>query len=256
MIRDAIDSFLHVLRAPQLLTRYRLWSYAIAPVILTVVLGATLLPLVYHVGDNVGAWMFSWWKWDFASGIVDVVEEWIGRFVLAAGSFFVFKYLILICSGPFMSLLSERMEEQMYGQSETPLTWKSFLRDLIRGLRVNLRNIFREILYTVPLYLLSFIPVVNFVTVPLIFIIQAYFAGFGNMDFAMERHYDVKNSKLFVRQHRGMAIGNGAAFLLLFAIPIVGTLVCMVFSATSASYRTLRLIHAEDSNESSLLGSI
>jgi len=246
MISQVFSSFIHVLRSPTILTRYRLWSYAIAPIIVAVVIGLSVLPAAYYLGDNLGELIFSWYDWDVGKEVVDAIKDWIGGVIIAVGLVFVFKYLILIASSPFMSLLSERMEEEMYGQEESSHSMSSILGDLWRGIRVNLRNLLRELILTVPLTLLSFIPLVNFVTVPLIFVVQAYYAGFGNMDYAMERHYDTHNSVLFVRKNRGLAIGNGAAFLLLFLIPVIGPILCVMLTAPSASYQTLQLIHEDD----------
>ena len=61
-----------------------------------------------------------------------------------------------------------------------------------------------------------------------IFLVQSYYAGFGSMDYTMERHLKVRDSIRFVRSNRGLALGNGAVFILLlmtgigflFALPL------------------------------------
>ena len=247
MIQQAFRSFMHVLRAPSILTRYKLWPYAIAPIIITIVIAASILPVAYGLSDNLGSWIFSWYDWDFGKNTIDAIDDWIGGAIVGIAAIFIFKYLVLIAASPFMSLLSSKMEEQMYGVQEKEFSMNDFISDFIRGIRVSLRNLVRELCIVLPLWILSFIPGVNLITIPLSFMVQSYYAGFGNMDFTMERYYDVKNSVLFVRKNRGMAVGNGAAFMLLFMIPFVGTVLCMVFTATSAAHQTIRLLN-EDKN--------
>ncbi len=246
MIQQALKSFLYVFRAPQLLTRYRLWPYAIAPIIVTLVIGVSIMVGVWQFRDGIGDWMLSWVTWEWAQGFKEVIDGWLANVVIGIATLLVGKYLILIASSPFMSMLSAKMEEKMMGAEEKPFELSAFISDLIRGLRVSVRNLLRELIIVIPLWLLSFIPMVNFVTVPLIFLVQSYYAGFGNMDFTMERYYDVQNSILFVRKHRAVAIGNGAAFMLLFMIPIVGAFFCLVLTATAAAHQTIQLIDDEE----------
>jgi CysZ protein len=112
------------------------------------------------------------------------------------------------------------------------------LKDLIRGLRLAIRNIIRELFFTILLFLVGLIPLFSpFVSIA-IFILQAYYAGFGNMDFTLERHFNVKGSVRFVRQHRGIAIGNGAFFLLLLFTGF-GFLVALPLGAVAAAQETV-----------------
>jgi CysZ protein len=71
-----------------------------------------------------------------------------------------------------------------------------------------------------------------------IFVTQAYYAGFGNLDFTLERHFRVRESVRFVRRNRGLAIGNGTVYLLLL-LSVVGFLVALPL-ATVAGCAALR----------------
>jgi len=81
-------------------------------------------------------------------------------------------------------------------------------QQLIRGIRVNGRNLLMELVITIPILLLKFIPVVNIFSTILLFTVQAYYAGFGNMDYTLERHYQYKESVQFVRKNRGLKKSN------------------------------------------------
>jgi len=147
-------------------------------------------------------------------------------------------------SAPFMSPVSERIEKYLYPELHDPHTHRktSNTQQLIRGLRINIRNLFYEIGISIPLLILSFIPVVNFVTTPLLFFVQAYYAGFGNMDYTLERHYEYSDSVSFIKKNKGYAIGNGIVFMALLFIPVVGIILVLPVAVTAASKTTLKLL--------------
>ena len=73
--------------------------------------------------------------------------------------------------------------------------------------------------------------------------IQAYYAGFGNADFTLERRrYKVNDSVRFMRQNRALALGNGAGFLLLLLIPVVGLVLAPGLGAVAATIDSVEAI--------------
>jgi CysZ protein len=99
-----------------------------------------------------------------------------------------------------------------------------------------------ELLLTLPIILIGFIPVVGIISSVLLFLVQSYYAGFGNMDYTLERHYKYSESIQFVRRNRGLAIGNGIVFMLMLLIPVVGIILVLPLSVTAASTETLRVL--------------
>ena len=114
-----------------------------------------------------------------------------------------------------------------------------------RGLRISLRNIFREIFYTVILLILGFIPLIGLVNSVLILAVQAYFAGFGNMDYTLERYFGVRESNDFVKRHKGLAVGNGTIFLLLLAVPVIGLFMAPALATVAGTIETIEKLHPE-----------
>lgn len=151
-------------------------------------------------------------------------------------------------SAPFMSSVSEKIEAHLTGTVYTPRKG-TFYSQLMRGIRINVRNLFMELLLTLPILVLKFIPVVNIFSTALLFLVQAYYAGFGNMDYTLERHYNYRTSLQFVRQHRGIAIGNGIGFLLLLLIPVVGVVLVLPLSVTAASIRTVEALQKTNTTD-------
>ena len=117
------------------------------------------------------------------------------------------------------------------------------------SIRISIRNLAKELLYTLPILLLEFIPVVNIFSTALLFLVQAYYAGVSNMDYTLERHFKYRESIAFIKKHRGLAIGNGIGFLLLLLIPVLGVILVLPLSITSASVITVDLLFDDDEGE-------
>ena len=65
--------------------------------------------------------------------------------------------------------------------------------------------------------LLSIIPVIGiFFYCIIISLCKHIYAGFGNMDYTLERHFKYKESIQFVKNNKGLAIGNGIVIYVVF----------------------------------------
>ncbi|AEE51720.1 EI24 domain-containing protein [Haliscomenobacter hydrossis] len=228
-------------RAVQLCFKYRLWIYFLAPALISILLGGGMLYGVWMVSDDLGAWLSGFWPFQWGSKWIDNVAQVFGGLAVGAFGFIIFRNLVLALAGPFMSLLSERVEHHLRGEKSAPFSMSGFLSDLLRGIRISIRLIVRELFFTVLLLLLGLIPGLAMLTTPMIFIVQAYYAGAGNLDFALERHFRVRDSVRFVRQNRGLAIGNGTVYLLLL-LSVVGFIVALPLATIAVTVETVKRI--------------
>jgi CysZ protein len=87
---------------------------------------------------------------------------------------------------------------------------------------------------------------VNIFSTVLLFLLQAYYAGFGNMDYTLERHFKYRESIQFVRKYRGIAIGNGIVFILFLFIPVIGVILVLPMSVTASSLNTVELLKEDN----------
>ena len=85
---------------------------------------------------------------------------------------------------------------------------------------------------------MGLIPIFSLISAALIIMVQAYYAGFGNMDFTMERRFRLYESVRFVRRNRWFAIGNGLGFVLLLMTGF-GFLIALPFGVIGATVGTL-----------------
>ncbi len=158
--------------------------------------------------------------------------SWVISLLLGISSIFifiaVFKYIIIVLLSPLLSYISEKAEMQETGnQVESSF---SFLNATSRSIRINTRNMLKELILSVFLFVLSFIPGVNFISIPLLFMVQAYFAGFGIMDFYLERHHEIKESIGIVYKNKWAAMSLGSLFLIVISIPILGAILAPYYA--------------------------
>lgn len=131
-------------------------------------------------------------------------------------------YIIIILMSPVFSYLSERTEKIKTG-NDYPFQFKQFVRDIIRGIFIAVRNLCIELLLTVLMFILSFIPIIGWAAAIFLFFISAYFYGFSFMDYAIERKkLNITQSVQFMRENKGIVIANGFVFSLCLIVPFCG----------------------------------
>lgn len=228
-----------------LISKLKLWKYFAIPIVISIVTSLTIGVTAYGLSDNIGRFISSIWPWDFGKETFTSISTFIGAIVIIAIGLILYKHIIMALSAPFMSPVSEEIETHLTGIEKHQHRNTTFGQQLWRGIRINLRNLGKELLITIPILMLKFIPVINIFSTVLLFLVQAYYAGFGNMDYTLERHFKYGESVQFVRKYRGIAIGNGIVFILLLLVPIIGIILVLPLSVTAASLKTVTLLKEE-----------
>lgn len=226
--------------ALRVISTLRLWSYFLVPAFISVVLAGSIFGIAWYLGDDVGRWISDLYPWEKGQQTIRNISVFFGSLLLASVGLILYKNLVMALASPFMSKMSERIERGSGFYAAAPL-YKSgrILREIMRGLRIALRNISRELFFTLLLLLLGLIPFFSPFVVVAIFLVQAYYAGFGSIDYTLERHYKVRDSIRFVRAHRWLAIGNGTIFVLLLMTGI-GFLFALPLSTAAATPEVLK----------------
>lgn len=239
MFTEFFDGVRSYGRAFRMLSKLGLWGYAFIPMLMTLVLMGIVGFTAYGLSDNLGNWLISWWRWDWGSEVITNLGSWVGGILITILGILSLKYIVLIIVAPFMSLLSEKVEAKLTGyRSSSSFSISKAIKDVFRGLRLALRNISRELFFTLLLLLIGLIPVIGLISTVLIFLVQSYYAGFGNTDYTLERHFTVSQSVSFARQHKGLMMGNGAVFMLLLMTG-VGFLVAPTLSTVAATVESV-----------------
>lgn len=235
--------------ALRMIFEYRLWKYLLVPVLVSLVLGVGIFTTAYFLGDQLGDWIMGWYPWERGTKVASMVLDVFGGVLVVALGLILFKNLVIAFAGPFMSPLSERVEliktGQKMGNNQGAL---SFMASLIRGLRIAIRLIVRELLITLGLLILGLIPILTPFTTILIFVFQAYFAGSGNIDYALERRYNFRDSVRFTKSNRLLAIGNGAVYIALLLVGI-GFIAAVPLGAMAATISTIDMLDGDKKNK-------
>jgi CysZ protein len=246
MIKNIILGIKEYAGVFKLMSDLKLWKYFIIPMLISFCTAILIGVEAYVLSDDVGFYISKIWIWDWGKEVFSSISNFIGGLVVLIIGLILYKHIIMALSAPFMSPVSEKIEKHFYGDVSHLHRKTSNTDQLIRGIRINIRNLTKELIITVPILILKFIPVVNIFSTILLFIVQAYYAGFGNMDYTLERHLKYKESVQFVSKNKGYAIGNGIVFMLFLLIPIVGIIIVLPLSVTAASKKTVQLLHEKN----------
>jgi len=202
-----------------------------------------LFPILFNI-------ILFWIGWDyignlaaqaqlFLSGWIDLENAsfWGSEFLKATlGGFIwiVFKilfflifayfggYIIIIILSPVFSILSELTEKKKTGKTY-PFKFRQLIKDILRGITIAIRNLLIELVLTILMFVLSFIPIIGWAAAIMLFFISAYFYGFSFLDYAIERkNLNISQSVQFMRTNKGIVIANGLVFSLCLIVPFCG----------------------------------
>lgn len=255
MLQGIFDGVFSYLRAFQLIAKHRLWAYFFAPILIGLILGGAIFRTAWTIADDIGGWLIRFYPWEWGKDWLLKIAEIFGGVFVAAIGLILFKHLVMALSSPVMSFLSETIERKITGHGGAPpFSIRQMLSDMARGIRIAIRNIIRELFYTLLLFLLGiFIPLFSPIIPFAIFFVQSYYAGFGNIDFTLERHFRVRESVQFVRRHRGLALGNGIVFMGML-LTVVGFLFALPLGTVAAATQTIKRLGKEGTGSERIKG--
>jgi len=126
------------------------------------------------LSDNLGDYFARIWRWDWGKETFTSFSTIVGGIIIVVIGFILYKHIVMALSAPFMSPVSEKIETHLTGIKKHDHRITSFKEQLWRGIRINTRNLFKELLFSVPLLaigngivfmLFMFIPVIGIIIV-------------------------------------------------------------------------------------------
>ena len=239
MLKGVYEGSTAYFKVYEVISRLKLWKFFVIPMLISFIVFLMILFISFSFSDAIGNYISSFWTWDFGRDTINTLSRVFGGLLITVIGFISFKHITMALSAPFMGPISKIIEDDFNGVvSQTNTSTPSGL--LLRGIRISLRNLLRELVLSIPILLFGLIPIIGFFSVILLFLMQAYFAGFGNMDYTLERHFSYEKSIFYVKNNRGLAIGNGIVFMLFLLIPFVGVILVHPFSVTAATIVTVK----------------
>ena len=249
MLKEIIISIQAYFHTHRFIIKHRLWKWILIPGLIYMILFS--LGIYLFAKSSSSAIEFMLVKTGVKAWMQQMQNSWLsfllifGQFilflVLMLFYFSLFKYLFLIIGSPVFAYLSEKTEAIIEGK-EYPFNFKQLLKDINRGIKLAFRNALWQTVYTVSILILSFIPLVGWITPLIALIVECYYLGFSMIDYSCERNkLSPSQSISFIGRHRGLAIGNGMMFLLMHIVPFLGWVLApsyAVIAATISLYNT------------------
>ncbi|MFY8004629.1 MAG: EI24 domain-containing protein, partial [Chitinophagaceae bacterium] len=119
---------------------------------------------------------------------------------------------------------------------EYPFSFVQLSKDILRGIRIALRNGLWQTVYSTFILFASIIPVVGWFSPIVGLLTECYYYGFSMLDYSMERNKKTTTESIyFIGRHKGLAIGNGMVFYLFHLIPIVGWMLAPAYAVIAAT---------------------
>jgi CysZ protein len=252
---DFADGIMSYGKAMQLIFRLRLWSYLIIPGLLSLALGGSIAYGAYMSSGVFSQVISSIYphNWYGSSLFLKIsgVASWL---ILGVSGLFSYRILLMAIVAPFMSPLAARIQAEMLGIEVYDPPFFSFTNLLLvfRGAILAFRNMIKEMWFTFWLLLLSLIPPFGLFVPIILFAIQAFYSGFGNLDYSLEKYYGISESKRFSEKHRWLAVGNGSVFLTLLAVPVLGLFFAPALSTVAATLESVKRIDGRMKNTKEL----
>ncbi|MEV6905814.1 EI24 domain-containing protein [Amycolatopsis sp. NPDC051071] len=213
-----------LLRSPKLLL-----IGALPAVLTTMLLLGGVVALAFWV-DDLSA-LITPFADDWEAGLRTAVRVVAGVAVFAVAlaiAMIGFMAITLAIGGPFYEHIAEKVEDDLGGVPGA--IDLSGWRLLVMGLRDGLLLVLRSLVFTIPLLIAGFIPVVGQTVVPvLLALVTAWFLALELIAVPFYRRgMDLKQRRLLLRKRRALALGLGVPVSLLCLVPFAALIVMPV----------------------------
>ncbi|MGP3978325.1 EI24 domain-containing protein [Streptomyces sp. 8N114] len=202
----------------------RWFGFGLLPALITLVLYAAALTALGFYADDIATWATpfadDWGSTGRAlTRGVFAVMLWVGVLMLAVVTF---AAVALLIGEPFYEKLSEKLEESEGGLPEGTVDHPLW-RELWIALCDSVYVLFRTLLFTIPLFLLGFVPFIGQTVVPVLGIcVSGFFLTVELASVGLQRRgVPVKERLVMLRQRKALALGFGAPLALAFLVPLL-----------------------------------
>ncbi len=225
-------------RGWQLVRQPGLRRFVLVPLLINVVLFSIAGWLLFN---QVFGWLSEWALFDRFGDIwlvekIRQILQFVIGVILSVVLIYIFTLLANIIGAPFNALLAERVELHLTGKSPTTDPSMAFLiRSIPKTLRSELAKLLYLALWSIPLLLLGFIPLINLAAPFVIFAFGAWMFALEYIDYPMGNHGKFfKDAKRALQQRRTMALGFGFVVAVFSIIPVIN-LVIMPIAVAGAT---------------------
>jgi len=243
VLKEIIIAIQAYFQAHKFIRKHKLWKWILIPGILYMLLFCVSMYYFGKTSNNFIEWLniktgLKGWLDRINSGFLGFLFT-LGSLILwlsmMAFYFSLFKYFYLVVGSPIFAYLSEKTEAIIEGK-DFPFSFTQLAKDIIRGIRIAIRNALWQTVYAFSILLLSLIPVIGWISPLLFLLVECYYYGFSMLDYSMERHKkSASESIYYIGNHKGLAIGNGMLFYIMHLLPFVGWVLAPAYAVIAAT---------------------
>ena len=218
-----LKGFLYFFESFTFLSRNSLWKDVIKTCIFSLMLGIVIFTLFYQPGVWLFDWLVEFYPWEKGKDILQTLSSVLLVIFLLVGFIISFRYITFIVLSPMMSIMARKVEYiASDGKSGEKKPRFSLIREVWRGFRINTRNLAREAAFGIVLAVIGLFPGLAIFAGPAFLIVQAFYIGFGSLDYYLEKYYNIKESVQLASKEKFWLTGVGFGYLILILVPILG----------------------------------
>ncbi len=174
----------------------------------------------------------SWLLWTYMSSMLDNLLptwlDWLSWLLMPLFSimtlllvYLSFSLLANIIAAPFYVYLARGVERHLNGELNEPSNNYSVIKEALSIMGLELRKLTYYLVRAIPLLILSIIPGINIISLPLWLLFSAWFLTFEYMGYFFENHQVMfKEQKTHMQSDRVNHIVFGSISLFAVSVPI------------------------------------
>ena len=206
--------------------------FVLVPLLINIIVFVSLGWLLF---GSLFDWMANWALFErfgsfwIVEKLQQILQFLVGA-ILSVVLVYVFTLVANLIGAPFNSLLAERVEMHLTGQSpNSDPSFTFLLKSIPKTLRSEIGKLIYLALWSIPLLIIGFIPVVNIAAPFLVFAFGAWMFSLEYLDYPMGNHgLFFKQVKTELRQRRSMSLGFGAVVAVSSIIPLANLIIMPV----------------------------
>ena len=243
MLKEIVISIESYFKAHAFIRKHKLWKWIIIPGIIYALLFAVSMYFFSRSANAAIEWLTI--ETGLQHWLNRLQDSWIGFLFTVGGImlwlimmlfyFSLFKYIWLIVGSPIFSFLSERTASLIKGE-EIIFNFSDYIREVLRGIRMALRNTLWQTVYILSIIFLSLLPLIGWISPIIAVLVECYYYGFSMLDYTCEREKMSAGKSIdFIGNHKGLAIGNGIIFYLLHCVVVIGWVLAPAYAVIAAT---------------------
>ena len=221
MLKDFISGIKYLLVGFRLIRQPGIRPFVIIPLLINTIVFISAIWLGVVQFDNLLAWLLPeagrWWV-DIILGFLWLLFSIIVMLLLV----FTFTLIANLIGAPFNGFLSEKVEAHLDANRKSDTGMLDALKTIPRAVMSETRKLIYFILWAALLLTISFIPVISIISPVLWAVFSSWVLSLEYIAYPMENHnIFFREARTEIRKRRSLALGFGAAAMVMTLIPVI-----------------------------------